>query len=265
MTTNGLVHNLIGYTYSSPRYNSFIGYPTQKIPTNYSIHDQKNGTFDKWFPLYRLVDTEEPSFVLYNAEGSSSIVKGALTLAKVQPKYFYRDCGAIKQGKERPYNSTLEQQRITYDAWASIKLNPAWCVIQTRKKEESGTTTYEAIFLVRLLGNTSVVENVHTFDLDAFKNDALISSAAFRPGLLVRYKKRIWKCIVQTFEYPPSIETTTTHWQPYKPSTNVFIADVFMLTSEADSGYLLEVTDPKRKFNPATEKDLVCWNAAYFN
>lgn len=258
------VNNIAYYTYGSPRYNAVKSFSPTKIPNDYSYHDDVNGTYDKWFPLYRLTSTEEPRLQLVNAEGQTYNITGTLALKPIQNRSFSQEYGAIKNGTEQPFNSNLEKQKVFYSTWSGIRLNPAWMTIQNRvDKSNPQKTVYTPVLLIRILGNETIVNGIHAIEISDTQK---ISNEEFPEGLFINYKKRLWKCIKKTRRYPPSTNQSTSEWQLYKPETDIFHADIFSLANEGQSGYMLEVTEEKRKFNPLEAgDDLVCWNLSYYH
>lgn len=260
--SDNVVNNISNYTYGSPRYNATRAYTVDKIPNDYGHHDGLNGTYDKWFPLYRITNTTEPRLEIITAEGNTSELKGSLALKPIQSRYTSKNYGAIKGNSEQPLNSNLEKQTVFYSNWAGVRLNPAWTTIQnTIDSSSPGVVRYIPSFLVRILANEAVIKGVHAIALGETQT---WSNVEFPSGMIVEYKSNIWKCVRQTREYPPSTAYSNTYWQICPSEINVFRADLFSLSESGESMYMLEVTDSKRKFNPLDAgSDLVCWNVAY--
>lgn len=260
--SDNTVHNIGNYTYASPRYNATRAYTVDKIPNDYGHHDGLNGTYDKWFPLYRITETEEPVLEIINADGVASELKGSISLKPIRVRYKSADYGAIKGNSEQPFNSNLEKKTVFYSDWRSIRLNPAWMTIQNKIDNSTpGKIRYIPTLLVRILANEAVVKTVHAIQLGI---KPTWTNAEFQPGMIVSYRDNVWTCLLKTREYPPITPYSTGYWQIYKPQTNVFYADLFTMAESGESSYMTEVNEPKRKFDPLTAgDDLVCWNVAY--
>lgn len=259
------VHTLSYFTYGSPRYNAVRSYGTDKIPNDYALHDSVNGTYDKWFPLYRLTESEPPLMQLVTYEGNASTVKGDLSLRNVRDKYTSAQSGAIKKGTEAPTNSNLELKTIHYSMWDSIRLNPAWCVIQNTVDNTTPTAIkYIPTYLVRVLGNYGIAKGIHSTKIS---EDSKQRTDDYAKGSLLLYKDNLWLCTKPTRTSPPDSKYSySSEWSLYKPENNVFNADIFSLSENGSSSYMMAITDPKRKFNPLEQKsDLIMWNVAYYH
>jgi hypothetical protein len=257
------------YVFGSPRYNAATTFPTILIPEDYSYYTGLNGTYDKYFPLYRLTESSEPIVELVKGDASSSAVKGDLSMRVNNYKSLTATYGAIKGQKERPFNSNLEKQSVSYSYWAHTRLNSAWCVIQN-KQDNSDLQNVEHIphLLVRALGNNAVLSDVHAVDLDSIQAKDTWKSSEFPRGMIVKYKNNIWKCKRPNRQNPPSKAESSEDWEYMNFDDSVFNADLFALTPDGTSAYMFEIQDTKRRFNPILankEDDLVCWNLAYYH
>jgi hypothetical protein len=263
------------FTFGSPRYNSINTLSTNLIPEDNEHFTSLNGTYDKFFPLYRLIETDEPVHELVQQDSSSSPIKGGLKIHNTSYKTFKVDYGAIKGSKERPYNSNLEKQSVSYSNWSSIRLNSAWCVIQQQEKTTNAGVEYIPTLLVRALGTNATIVQIHALDLDADIKNTITQwkSTDFPIGLIVKYKDNAWRCIKPTRKIPPEkapkdSQLINGDWSYMNYNDNVFNADIFFLSESGDSNYLKEVKDSKRKFHPVKDNkddDLVCWNLAYYD
>lgn len=261
------------YIFGSPRYNAAATFPTIMIPEDYAYYTGLNGTYDKYFPLYRLTETSEPTVELVSANADSFKIKGDLSIRVNNYKASTAEYGAIKGNAERPFNSNLEKQSVSYSYWAHTRLNAAWCVIQN-KQDTSNPLNIEYIpqLLVRTLGNNAVLSDVHAIDLDSLKAGDTWKSSEFPRGMIVKYKNNIWRCKRPNRQNPPSKALssgqTNEDWEYMNLNDNVFNADLFALTPDGTSAYIFEVKDTKRRFNPILankDDDLVCWNLAYYH
>jgi hypothetical protein len=268
------VHTTSYFTFGSPRYNSIHTLPTNIIPDDNEHYNALNGTYDKFFPLYRLIETDEPINELINQDGVVTELKGALKTHNTSYKTFKVNYGAIKGTTEKPYNSNLEKQVVNYSNWSTIRLNPAWCVIQQIDKIENNTVKFIPNLLIRALGTNSVVNQIHALDLDADKKNTITEwkSADFPAGLIVKYKDNSWRCLRATRKLPPDklpkIPLPDSDWLYLNYNDSVFNADVFVISEAGDSSFLKEVKDTKRIFHPLRDNknnDLVCWNLAYYD
>lgn len=220
------------------------------------------GRYDKYFPLYAITDTDDPKYILTAPTNEEKTIKGDLEPKLYRDKYKHRHLGK----KEKPtgiFNSNLDFKDLYYKEWFSVKLNPAWTVLQT-----DGTAVTH---LIRCLGNNYTLKNVHAFSLDD-NNKLDVIAGTFPKGIVVLYKKNLWKCIKDTNKYPPTTLPTKTspinvEWQSLATSSNVFHADIFSTGKDSNFKYTRTVTEDNRNFNPTQEKDdtLVSWNVAYFN
>ena len=261
------------YVFGSPRYNAATTFPTILIPEDYAYYTGLNGTYDKYFPLYRLTESSEPTVELVRSDANSSTLKGDLSMRVNNYRTFTATYGAIKGKKEQPFNSSLEKQTVSYSYWAHTRLNSAWCVIQN-KKDNSNPQNIEHIpqLLVRVLGNNAVLSNVHAVDLDSIQSKDTWKSSEFPIGIIVKYKDNVWRCKRPNRQNPPSAALssgqTNLDWEYMNFDDSVFNADLFALTPDGNSAYMFDVKDTKRRFNPILDNkddDLVCWNVAYYH
>lgn len=261
------------FIFGSPRYNASTTFPTIKIPEQYTYYTGLNGTYDKFFPLYKLTSSDSPSLQLVDNLGNSSNITGDLSIRNTNYKSF-RDTFGKNDNRSIPKNSNLEEKEVSYSYWSNINLNPAWCVIQTQvDTSDVENIEYSPVLLVRSLGNTNTTRQVHALDLDKQGRESQWASADFPVGIIVKYKDNIWKCIKSTRQLPPDRiptvgDVSNDNWQLVNLEGNVFNADLFALGKNGASGYLLEVSDKDRKFDPSKDNvqdELVCWNMAYYH
>jgi hypothetical protein len=261
------------YIFGSPRYNVATTYPTILIPENYEYYTGLNGTYDKYFPLFKLTESSEPLLDLVSANASTSPIKGDLSIRVNNYKALTTTFGAIKGSAEKPFNSNLEKKSVSYSYWAHTRLNPAWCVIQNKQdNSDPQNIQYIPQLLVRTLGNNAVLSNIHAVDLDTLQPTTTWKSSEFPIGMIVKYKENLWRCKKATRTNPPekSLKNgqTNSEWDYLNLNDNVFNADLFALTEDGTSGYMFEVKDNHRKFNPILankDNDLVCWNLSYYH
>lgn len=261
------------YIFGSPRYNAAATFSTILIPEDYSYYTGLNGTYDKYFPLYRLTESSEPTVELVSANASSSNIRGDLSMRVNNYRALTANYGAIKGNRERPFNSNLEKQSVSYSYWAHTRLNAAWCVLQNKQNNsDPQNIEHTPQLLVRALGNNAVLSDIHAIDLDSIKAESVWKSANFPRGMIVKYKNNIWRCKKANRQNPPSTALssgqTDDNWEYMNFDDSVFHADLFAITSDGTSAYMFEIKDNKRKFNPIlanTDNDLVCWNLAYYH
>jgi hypothetical protein len=261
------------YVFGSPRYNAATTYPTIVIPEDYTYYTGLNGTYDKYFPLYRLDESSEPLIEIVNSKGTSSALKGDLAMKLSSYNAKSATFGAIKGSQERPFNSNLEKKIISYSYWAHTRLNSAWCVIQNKQDAtDIQDIKYVPQLLVRVLGNNAVLSQIHAIKLDTLKADSVWKTTDFPVGMIISYKDNVWKCKKQTKTNPPDKKLKegqqNEFWEFMNLADNVFNADLFAITEDGSTGYMFEITDKKRKFNPIISNknnDLVSWNLAYYH
>lgn len=256
------------YTFASPRYNCIKNFPTTLVPEDYSRFDGINGTCDKFFPCYSLLENNRPKTELVNNAGDVFEQKGVFGFREHKRKFQSRFIGS-KNSTNAYANKTLSKHRVDEDKYVSTTLNPGWCVIQTAVKPPKTPTekvTYIPQFVVRALGNNDSIRQLYAVNLDDESNQLYSSNTDFAEGEIVNFKNNLFKCVKSTKEYPPTELKDNDFWQYINFDRNVFNADLFVLT-DTDSKYFLPVSDNKRNFDPKREVDdtLLCWSVAYYH
>lgn len=257
------------FTYGSPRYNCVRTLPTVLVPEDYKAFDNLNGTCDKYFPCYTLTTNTPPKTELINNEGVTTMLKGSFSFREHRTSTDYSIIGR-KSNPGSPYNLGLARHKVYLTKCLTAKLNPGWCVLQTRIKppqDEEGKDTYIPQFVVRILGNNDTIKQLYAVDLDEETTQNIYGSQTdFLPGEIIKYKQNLFKCIIQTKDYPPITPTTNNNWQYLNLNKSIFNADLFAI-SDNNAEYFLSVEEDKRKFNPTTDDPdtLVAWNAAYYH
>lgn len=254
------------YIYASPRYHTVLNYPTILIPEDYSYNDSIYGTYDLNFPLYALNQTPIPTLNIVNQESNSVPIIGTLAPYLLKENFKQREIGR-KNTTTIPTNTNLDYKKVTYNQYINIKLNPAWCVVQNYDVANinlnTSNVTYQPRFIVRILGNTLLSDELYSLQLT--DNGLNIYTSDFPIGLIVKYNNNLWKCVQNTSKYPPkNVDTLDNNWLNLNSRLNIFYADLFILNSNKSS-YFMEVADDKRYFNPVEQDDtLVSWNLAYW-
>jgi hypothetical protein len=247
--TTSKVNYTAYFDFGSPRYRSAYNQSAKYVPDDYPYHDNVNGTYDAYFPLYRITASDPPVMYL-KGPTSSTKVTGELGLAQYQLNARIGKFGAIKDSSERPYNDNLELQEVTFNEWDNLPINPGWDVL---------VNTY----LVKLLGNSQSLQYIHAFDLDNYIGGP---TAQLPKNTYAKYKNNIWRSRVSTFNLPPEdVKQQSSNWQYIPPQSNVFNAAVYNIT-QGKTAFLYEIKDDLREFNPLNdpENNLVCWNAAFY-
>ena len=247
--TKSEVNSVAYLDFGSPRYRAAYNQSAKYIPDDYPNHDAVNGTYDAYFPLYRITSSPPPVMYLKTPNTLSKIT-GELAVQEYQLNNKTAQYGAIKEDRERPANTTLESQTVSYNDWSNLPINPGWDVIVD--------TT-----LVKLLGNIHTINYIHAFDLDSYTGNP---TSPLPKNAYVKYKNNVWRSLTATFSLPPEDPNEITSIWSYVPSRqNVFYAAVYSL-NQGKTAFLYEEEDEDRNFNPLNdpEQNLVCWNAAYY-
>lgn len=251
------------YTFASPRYNCIVNFPSVLVPEDYRLFDSLNGTADKYFPCYTLLQGSSPKTVLYNNLGIQTEHEGVFGFRE-HSKHRKSFKVGKKDNPASPSNKNLFQAKVFTDRYITTNLNPGWCVIQTVETVVNDETVYTPNYVVRVLGNNSVTKELYAINLDDEDIEIEYTNASFVAGDIAIYKQNLFKCIKETNLFPPKQLIDNEYWKSLNMN-NVFNADLFTLTNKTSS-YVAEVGEEDRRFNPDSEDDsLICFNIAYWH
>ena len=259
-----IVYKLSNFNWGSPRYHACANYETVHMPDNYLAYDDLNGTADKYFPLYTITDSDRPAIEEVNSAGVAKASKN-LKLYVLRSNLLKRDVG-MKREPQAPYNSNMQLKTVSYVELESLALNPGWCTLQTQTSETIDGPAEVGAILVRVLGNSEVVEDIYAVDLDTSPYSEIRQSVDTIPaGVIYKLNSTLWECVKDTKELPPEDkEEASSDWAIIETDT-VFNADVYMYTA-GNIEKVYTATEDDRKFNPVEDggDTLVCWNLSYF-
>lgn len=249
------VNQVLGFTYASPRYHTTKFASSPFASDDYQEYDALNGTYDKFWPLYAVTESEEPKSFLVNSAGIEKEIKGDLSLFLYKDNYAPRSIGAV--GYLNPtVNTNLDKVDYSFSLWLQPELNPGWTNIQSYG---SASGTFGG-FLIRLLSNSELIKENHSIKLEKAPGDTstVASASNFPKGTIVEYEGKVYKCLTPTNLYP---DNTSASWQSLNEVGTTFYADMYVFNSEGTTVYHTSFEDRERTFDPKRQgTDLVAWN-----
>jgi len=244
-----------GYTYASPRYHTTKFASSIYADDDYQLYDVLNGTYDVYWPLYAVTESDKPSSVLINSLGDEVEVSGDLELFLLKDNYASRTIGSV--GYSHPIvNTNLETREVSFSIWLQPKLNPGWSSIQTY----GDTAANHAGFILRILSSAEIIKGCHAVKIEKKEGDVstIASSTPFPKGIILDYQDKIYRCINPNNKYP---SVSDPDWLNLDASTNIFHADFYVYTADGQTAYFDSFADASRRFTPKeNDEDLVSWN-----
>jgi hypothetical protein len=236
-----------GYEFLSPRNRVGKPFETLFAAENNQLHENLNGTYDKFFPLYALTNVQgassdyRPSVNFINGLGTETKLSGYLTPQIFKEKINRREFGRKNEVHPTLGNQGLILNRVYFREFLIPKFDPRYSLVVDGK------------FITNTIQSAT----------NQFTDLGNMPSSVFEPfakGSLVKYSNQYYRCLKPTKNYPSA---TDSDWQQLPERQSIFTADIYGIFG-TDVQYLQTYTED-RTFQPEQQDtSLVTYNVSCF-